>query len=141
MQNYYSIFLVIHLLCAIAFVGYLFFDVVILNIVKKKIDHFENFKNSISKVVTKIMPFIVLILFISGGAMAGKYFISPVNSMLQFLLLTKIVLAFCIFTLIIFSLSFYFIVKKPNPIGKFIHPVVFTLCIMIVLLAKFMFLF
>lgn len=141
MQNYYSIFLIIHLFCAIAFVGYLFFDVVILNIAKRKINNFESFQNSISKVVTKIMPFIVLMLFISGGAMAGKYFTSPIDSIFQLLLLVKIILAFCIFALVVFSLSFYYIVKKPNPIGKFIHPIVFTLCIIIVLLAKLMFLF
>ncbi|RDU71534.1 hypothetical protein CQA57_07710 [Helicobacter anseris] len=141
MQNYYSIFLVIHLFCAIAFVGYLFFDVVILNIAKRKINNFESFQNGISKVVTKIMPFIVLMLFISGGAMAGKYFTSPIDSTFQLLLLVKIILAFCIFALVVFSLSFYYIVKKPNPIGKFIHPIVFALCIIIVLLAKLMFLF
>lgn len=141
MQNYYSIFLIIHLFCAIAFVGYLFFDVVILNIAKKNIQNFENFHDKISKITTKIMPPIILILFISGGAMAGKYFTAPLDSSLQFFLLAKILLAFCIFALVVFSLSFYYIVKKPNPIGKFIHPIVFTLCIIIVLFAKLMFLF
>ncbi|WP_104697968.1 MULTISPECIES: hypothetical protein [unclassified Helicobacter] len=141
MQNYYTFFLIIHLFCAIVFIGYLFFDVVILGLAKKKIRNFQEFKSKIGDITTKIMPFMILMLFISGGAMASKYFTSPIESLFQILLLIKIILASGILALVCFSLTCYFILKKPNPLGKYIHPLVFTICIIIVLIAKLMFLF
>lgn len=141
MQDYYTFFLIIHLFCAIVFVGYLFFDVVILGLARKKIQNFQDFKSKIGDITTKIMPFMVLMLFISGGIMSSKYLASPIETTFQFLLLVKIILATCILSLVCFSLTCYFILKRPNPLGKYVHPIVFTICIFIVLLAKLMFLF
>ncbi|WP_171000323.1 hypothetical protein [Campylobacter estrildidarum] len=79
------------------------------------------------------MPFIVLILFLSGGLLAS-FHLSPLN----LLFLMKMFLAFTILFLAIFSLFYHFILKKENPLGNFIHPLVFILCIGIVILAKLM---
>lgn len=138
MDKIYPFFLIVHLFCAIIFVGYLFFDVVILTKIKTKTDS-QKTLDAISQKITRFMPFVVLMLFITGGAMAGKYFAQPLESMLQKLLLIKICLAALIFIFVVFSLSCHFIFKCKNPLGKFIHPIVFVLCILIITLAKFMF--
>ncbi|XUP89001.1 hypothetical protein B6672_004660 [Campylobacter jejuni] len=65
--------------------------------------------------------------------MAGFHF-KPLN----LLFAVKIILAFGILSLVVFSLFCHFILKKKNPLGAFIHPFVFVLCIAIVILAKLM---
>lgn len=131
MEEFYPYTLIIHLLCAILFIGYLFVDVFILNAIKKKNPHFDT--SLFGTMGVKIMPFVVLLLFLSGGALAGFHFKS-----LNLLFAAKIILAFGILSLVIFSLFCHFILKKKNPLGAFIHPFVFVLCIMIVILAKLM---
>ena len=140
MQSLYPLFLIIHIFCAIIFVGYLFFDVVLLRFAKKnmKKDPSDTL-GSIGNVVSKFMPINVLILLLSGGLMASRYFVGPINSNLQILLIIKISIATIIFLMIAISLSCHYIFKCRNPLGKFIHPVVLTLCIIIIILAKIMF--
>ena len=92
----------IHLICAVIFVGYLFFDVVIFKMALKKVDNQigEKMKKAISSTETRIMPIFVLLLLLSGGMMistwvgsnAGGYFSS--NS--QILFMIKVFLAFII---------------------------------------------
>ncbi|EAI3169316.1 hypothetical protein E3F25_07760 [Campylobacter jejuni] len=131
MEEFYPYTLTIHLLCAILFIGYLFVDVFVLGVVKKKNPNFD--KSLFSATRVKIMPFVVLLLFLSGGALAGFHF-KPLN----LLFAVKIILAFGILSLVVFSLFCHFILKKKNPLGVFIHPFVFVLCIAIVILAKLM---
>ncbi|EPR9153424.1 hypothetical protein ACU9JR_001418 [Campylobacter jejuni] len=69
MEEFYPYTLTIHLLCAILFIGYLFVDVFVLGVVKKKNPNFD--KSLFSATGVKIMPFVVLLLFLSGGALAG----------------------------------------------------------------------
>ncbi|MCH5322655.1 MAG: copper resistance protein CopD [Helicobacter sp.] len=131
MGEFYPYILIIHLFCAIFFIGYLFVDVLILGSVKKKNPDFnDKFFDSQG---VRIMPFIVLLLFLSGGALASFHFQS-----LNLLFVLKMTLAFVILALVIFSLFFHFVLKKPNPLGTLIHPLVFTLCVCIVILAKLM---
>lgn len=99
MEEFYPYTLTIHLLCAILFIGYLFVDVFVLGVVKKKNPNFD--KSLFSATGVKIMPFGIL-------------------------------------SLVVFSLFCHFILKKKNPLGVFIHPFVFVLCIAIVILAKLM---
>ncbi|KAA6228641.1 hypothetical protein FMM54_00245 [Campylobacter sp. LR185c] len=131
MLELYPYILILHLFCAIFFIGYLFVDLFILGPIKRKNANLgsEFFKNN----AVKIMPFIVLLLFLSGGAMASFHF-NPLNS----LFLIKMLLAAIIFCLVIFSLTYYFLLKKPNHLGKFVHPIVFIICFFIVILAKLM---
>lgn len=131
MTQLYPYILILHLFCAIFFIGYLFVDIFILGIIKKKNQNFD--KNLFNSGGVKIMPFIVLLLFLSGGAMAS-FHLNPLN----LLFLIKMILAFGILFLVIFSLFFHFILKKKNPLANFIHPFVFILCILIVILAKLM---
>ena len=131
MSELYPYILIVHLLCAIFFIGYLFVDVLILTLIKKKYPNFD--KQLFNSGGVKIMPFIVLLLFLSGGALASFHF-NPLN----LLFVLKMILAFGVLALVLFSLFFRFVLKKPNPLGKFIHPLVFIACIFIVFLAKLM---
>lgn len=131
MTQAYPYILTIHLICAIFFIGYLFVDVFILSAIKRKNPNFD--KNLFSSAGVKIMPFIVLLLFLSGGAMIS-FHLNPLN----LIFVIKLVLAFSILSLVVFSLFFHFILKRKNPLTRFIHPFVFVLCILIVILAKLM---
>lgn len=92
MVQAYPYILIIHLSCAIFFIGYLFVDIFILNIIKRKNPNFD--KNLFSSVGVKIMPFIVLLLFLSGGAMIS-FHLNPLN----LIFLIKLILAFRVFCL------------------------------------------
>ncbi|EAI0690273.1 hypothetical protein A0X14_02495 [Campylobacter coli] len=131
MTQAYPYILTIHLICAIFFIGYLFVDVFILSAIKRKNPNFD--KNLFSSAGVKIMPFIVLLLFLSGGAMI-TFHLNPLN----LIFLIKLVLAFSILSLVVFSLFFHFVLKRKNPLTRSIHPFVFVLCILIVILAKLM---
>ncbi len=131
MTQAYPYILTIHLICAIFFIGYLFVDVFILSAIKRKNPNFD--KNLFSSAGVKIMPFIILLLFLSGGAMI-TFHLNPLN----LIFLIKLVLAFSILSLVVFSLFFHFVLKRKNPLTRFIHPFVFVLCILIVILAKLM---
>lgn len=131
MEEFYPYILITHLFCAILFIGYLFVDVFILGTMKKKNSNFD--KSLFSATGVRIMPFVVLLLFLSGGALASFHF-KPLN----LLFVVKMILAFGILLLVVFSLFYHFILKKKNPLGAFIHPFVFVLCIVIVMLAKLM---
>lgn len=144
MQTIYPFILIIHLICAIIFLGYLFFDMVIFPNIKKMFG--EEISSKASKAIsqrgTKIMPVCVLMLLITGGIMMSNYINSSAgfwDSNLQKLLLLKICLALVIITMIIISLTYAFILKKPSPVGKIIHPVAIILGFIIVILAKTMF--
>jgi hypothetical protein len=140
----YTIFLIIHLLCAIIFIGFVFADVVVLPAMKKVLndEEHQNVMNSISNRARKIFPITVLILILSGGYMFSKYINSELgifNSSLQILLLIKFILAFIIASGIVYSLSCKFLKKTPNPIMKHFHKFVLVVGIAIVVLAKVMF--
>ena len=144
MQNLYPYAQIIHLFCAIIFVGYLFFDVIILRAASKKMppELAQKAKQAIGSVAVKIMPICVLLLVLTGGMMmsslvgsnAGGYF----ETKLQIFLMIKFCLAMVIVAAVIVNLSCKFIFKRPSPLGN-IHPIALTLAVAIVLLAKVMF--
>ncbi len=127
MTNIYPYILIIHLFCAIFFVGFLFTDIFLLKHLKKNTAF--NIDNAI-----KIMPPIVLVLFISGLYLA-HFHLNPLNWIFVF----KIFFAVCIFILILFSLFYKIVLKKQNPLYKDIHPIVFIFAIIIIICAKLMF--
>lgn len=140
----YTIFLIIHLLCAIIFIGFVFADVVVLPAMKKVLndEEHQNVMNSISNRARKIFPITVLILILSGGYMFSKYINSELgifNSSLQILLLIKFILAFIIASGIVYSLSCKFLKKTPNSIMKHFHKFVLVVGIAIIVLAKVIF--
>ena len=144
MQNLYPYAQIVHLFCAIIFVGYLFFDVVILKAASKKMppELAQKAKQAIDSVAVRIMPICVLLLVLTGGMMmsnwvgskAGGYF----ETNLQVAFMIKFFLAMVIVAAVIVNLSCKFIFKRPSPLGD-IHPIALTLAVAIVLLAKVMF--
>jgi len=140
----YTIVLIIHLLCAIIFIGFVFADVIVLPAMKKVLDEKEHqdVMNVISARARKIFPVSVLILILSGGFMFSKYINSDLgvfNSSLQILLLIKFLLAMIIAFGIVYSLSRKLLKKQPHPIMKHFHKFVLISGIIIVTLAKLMF--
>lgn len=144
MQNLYPYAQIVHLFCAIIFVGYLFFDVIILRAASKKMppELAQKAKQAIGSVAVRIMPICLLLLVLTGGMMmsswvgskAGGYF----ETNLQVAFMIKFFLAMVIVAAVIVNLSCKFIFKRPSPLGD-IHPIALTLAVLIVLLAKVMF--
>ena len=144
MDMLYPYFLTIHLICAIIFLGFIFVDVVLLTPIRKILgDEFANQMWSvISKRGGKIMPFCLLVLVLSGGAMISRYIGSEIgywNTTLQQLLVIKACLDLLIFFAVLVSLTFHYLLKKSNPLAKIIHPLALILGLFIVILAKFAF--
>lgn len=61
------------------------------------------------------------------------------NTQLQQFLVIKTILAFIIGGMIVISLTYFYLLKKPNPLKKIIHPVALVLGVFIILLAKLAF--
>ena len=140
----YPIALIIHLICAIFFIGYVFTDVVVFAAIKQVLDEETEakVKERISKRARKIFPLSVLMIVLSGGFMFSKYINSEngiFETNLQVALLIKVLLAFIIVSGIIYSLSRKFLNKKPHPIMAHFHNIVLFLGLVIVVLAKLMF--
>lgn len=141
----YGIFLVIHTICAIIFLGFIFCDVVLLSPVRRVLG--DEFADKLWSVVgrrgRKIMPLCVLALVITGGAMMTRW-VSPTlgwfGTNLQTLLTIKIILALGIVAMVVTSLTFHFLLPhKKNPLANAIHPLALILGFFIVVLAKLAF--
>ena len=145
MEAVYPYAHIIHLLLAIVFLGYIFFDVVIFPVVKKTLgeDKAKEMKQAISSRTIKIMPLSVLLLVLTGGMMMTHYVNSKLGwftTPMQQLFMIKVLFAAIIALGIIFSLSYKAVRKQPNPItAKYLHPLALILGIGIVILAKTMF--
>jgi hypothetical protein len=98
---HYGLVHVLHLLCAILFIGVVFFEVVLLEGVRK---HFEpeemhRFERAIIARARRIMPWVVGLLFATGLTMAWTHraaLLAPLGSSLGLLLWLKIALAFSV---------------------------------------------
>ena len=144
MEAMYPYFLVIHLVCAIIFLGFIFTDVVLLSVLKK---HFgkEMADKIFSAIVSrgvKIMPLCLVLLILTGGAMISRYIGGDKGffetSMQQFLVV-KMIFALCIVLMVIISIGTRFVLKKDSFLDKFIHPLALFFGFLIVLCAKLAF--
>ena len=140
----YSFALIIHLFSAIFFIGFVFSDVVILPVLNKDFDFktVKQIKESIFSRGRKVMPLAVLTLILSGGFMFSKYINTSLGftgSSLQLLLLIKFALAIIIVFGIIYSLICKVRKTEPHNVMKKFHTYVLILGIIIIILAKVMF--
>ncbi|OUR70129.1 hypothetical protein A9Q76_08180 [Arcobacter sp. 31_11_sub10_T18] len=140
----YSFALIIHLFSAVFFIGFVFSDVVILPVLNKDFDlkTVQQIKESIFSRGRKVMPLAVLTLILSGGFMFSKYINTSLGftgSSLQILLLIKFALAMIIVSGIIYSLICKIRKKQPHNVMKKFHTYVLILGIIIIILAKVMF--
>lgn len=144
MQSLYPYAQVVHLFCAIIFLGFVFFDVVIFARTKGDLSQrFEQTKQAIVKRAIKIMPICLLLLILSGGIMMSNWVNSDIgyfNSPLQKIFMLKVAFALIIFLGVIFSLSCRFSGRQaPKFMQLHFHKIVLVLGFFIVLFAKLMF--
>ena len=143
MEALYPYALIVHLCCAIIFLGFIFTDVVLFSAVHKKLG--DEVANKMFRIITqrgvKIMPLCLILLVITGGMLLSSYINSDVGyftSNLQKILWLKVLLVGIILLMVIISLSCEFL-KIHNPLANIIHPVVLFLGFRIVLCAKLAF--
>lgn len=140
----YTLVQIIHLLCAMVFIGFIFADLFIFPAVKKKYGT-EAYTNMMTAIVgrgMKIYPLVVLILIITGGYMFTKYINSEAgifNTSLQMLLLLKVFLVLLIILGVIYTMFCKLTKKEPVAFMKHFHAYALILSVGIVIIAKCMF--
>ena len=145
MSEIYDYLKIIHIFCAIIFLGYVFFDVVIFASLKGVLgDDFARVKQAIGSKAIKIMPVCLLTLIMTGGMMmsawvggkAGGYFSTPT----QQVFMMKVFLALAIFFGVIYNLTNKAFDKQPPKfMREHFHKFVLVCGFFIVLFAKVMF--
>lgn len=145
MQALYPFLLTLHLFCALIFVGAVFFEVLILEGIRKQLSprFMDALELAIGRRARKFMPFVIVFLFASGIGMVwlryGEFFWHPLTHAFGLLLDIKILLAVSV--LCHFLTAMYLITtgKMNSVYFKRIHYSVFTHMLGIVVLAKAMF--
>lgn len=94
----YAVFLILHLFGALIFVGTVFFEVLILESVRRQMPEsaMRRLEAGIGLRARRLMPWVVLVLYTSGIAMAWRYrseLAHPLSSSFALLLTLKITLA------------------------------------------------
>ncbi|ASK27125.1 CopD family copper resistance protein [Neisseria chenwenguii] len=137
---------IVHLFCAVAFVGGVFFEVLVLSVLHTKRVSREarrEVEKAMSHRAVRVMPVVVLTLFASGLVMAFERYVpllrDPLASTFGTLLFIKILLALGV--LVHFAIAVTKMARHTLTVGwsKYIHAVVFTHMLLIVFLAKAMF--
>ena len=145
MEAVYPYANIIHLILAIIFLGYVFTDVAIISALKNrfKSDTDTEINRILGGKSFKIFPISLLIIVLSGGMMMSKYINSNAGFFetdLQQLLVIKIALASIIVLGVLFNLFTKFTGrKKPHFMQEHFHKLVLVLGVLIVILAKMMF--
>lgn len=144
MELSYNLALILHLLCAIAFIGFVFADVIILPVMQSVVkgEDLQKIKQAISNRARKIFPLSLLLLVLTGGFMFSKYINSNLGFMqnsMQELLWLKFALAMLIVSGVVYSLSCKVLKKQPAAVMAHFHKFVLVIGLIIVILAKVMF--
>ncbi len=144
MELAYNLSVILHLLCAIAFIGFVFSDVVILPVMAKVVkgEDLQKIKQTISNRARKIFPLSLLLLVLSGGFMFSRYINSNdgfFENTMQELLWLKFSLAMLIVAGVVYSLGCKVLKKQPAAIMAHFHKFVLVVGVLIIILAKVMF--
>ena len=144
MAAYYGIFLTIHLLCAITFIGAVFFEVLVIEPIERQLppEVGEKIATEIPRRVRKFMPAVVALLFLTGGAMYWVHFSSRPDffeTRFGVLLTIKLALAFAVLGVFVAALRAS--LRGTMDVCRFrsTHRIVAALMFGIILLAKGMF--
>jgi hypothetical protein len=134
----------LHLFAAIMFVGTVFFEVLILEGIRKPLGHdtMRAVEIAIGKRARRLMPFVILVLYSAGIAMAWQYrdvLRHPFDSAFATLLSLKILLALSVLVHFITAVTLSGTGKLKSRHFKLIHISVFCHVVLIVFLAKAMF--
>ncbi|XXQ68430.1 CopD family copper resistance protein [Neisseriaceae bacterium B1] len=145
MSTLYPYAHILHLFCAIAFVGGVIFEALILSAIHGKEvgrDARKEAERAIGRRAVRVMPFIVLGVFLSGLIMAHRYasvLAQPFANAFSIQLSLKILLAFsilCHFIIAVYKIRTQTLTRAWS---KYIHRAVLAQMLCIVFLAKSMF--
>ena len=138
------ILVTLHLFAAIMFVGTVFFEVLILEAIRKPVgrEAMRVVETEIGRRARRLMPFVIAVLYAAGIAVAWQYrdvLAHPLDSSFATLLTVKIVLAISVLGHFITAVTLGARGKLRSRQVRFIHASVFAHVVLIVLLAKAMF--
>lgn len=143
MASYYGLFVLIHLLCAITFVGAVFFEVLVIEPIEKMLPDGvgAQIAEAIPRRVRTFMPIVVTLLYLSGAAMFWIQFSARPDffqSKFGWLLTAKVTLTFIV--LGVFVSAMRAARKGTMDLCRFryTHRIVGAIMLGIVLLAKAM---
>ncbi|QYM78858.1 hypothetical protein K0B96_16375 [Horticoccus luteus] len=144
MASYYGIILTVHLLCAITFIGAVFFEVLVIEPLEKRLPRelSQLLATEIPRRVRGFMPVIVGLLFLTGGAMFWVRFANQpdfFHTRFGILLTTKVVLAFGVLGIFVAAIRASFKGTMDLCRFRYTHRIVAVLMLAIVILAKAMF--
>lgn len=142
----YPYAVIIHLLCATAFIGVVFFEVFILEGMRPHLGHatMEAVETSLVRRARQIMPWVVGTLFLSGFYLGYEQFSSSGlhwNNSFSVLLATKIALALSVLVHFITAMRAASTGCMTSERFRLTHISVFIHMVLIVILAKSMFYF
>jgi hypothetical protein len=140
----HSVLIVLHLFAAFIFVGTVFFEVLILEGIRKHVPHdaMKSVELAIGRRARRFMPFVIIVLYGAGIGMAWQYraaLAHPFDSSFATLLSIKILLALSVLIHFICAITLGARGKLKSRHFKRIHISVFLHMIGIVFLAKAMF--
>ncbi len=142
----YPYALIIHLLCAIGFIGVVFFEVFILEGMRPHLGHavMETVETGLVRRARQIMPYVVGMLFLSGSYLGYEQFSASRlswNNSFSILLSVKIVLALSVLVHFISAMRAASTGCMSSDRFRKTHISVFIHMVLIVILAKSMFYF
>lgn len=140
----YFLPLLFHIFAAILFVGTVFFEVLMLEGIRKHVprDAMRTIEAAIGQRARRIMPFAILALYAAGIGMAWRYrtvLAQPFDSTLGTLLGLKILLALSVLAHFVYAVSMGATGRLRSRQSRMIHLSVFAHVVVIVFLAKAMF--
>lgn len=140
----YPILLILHLFAALVFVGTVFFEVLMLEGVRKRVprEAMRLLETAIAARARRVMPWVLLVLYGAGLGLAWQHraaLAHPFASSFGLLLTLKIVLALSVFGHFLTAMSLQRHGRMNARAFKRIHLSVFCHMVGIVLLAKAMF--
>jgi hypothetical protein len=140
----YFTLVTLHLFAAIMFVGTVFFEVLILEGIRKPVGRevMRSVETAIGRRARRLMPFVILVLYAAGISMAWQYrdtLAHPLDSSFATLLWIKILLAVSVLAHFITAVTLGARGKLKSRHFKLIHLSVFCHAALIVFLAKAMF--
>lgn len=138
------ILVTLHLFAAIMFVGTVFFEVLILEAIRKPVgpEAMRRVETEVGRRARRLMPFVIAVLYAAGITMAWQYrdvLAHPLDSSFATLLTIKIVLAVSVLVHFVTAVTLGARGKLRTRHVRIIHASVFTHVVLIVILAKAMF--
>lgn len=139
----YFVLLCIHLLSAVCFVGYVFFDACIYPLAYKSVDRQEcdEVKRAYSKRGAMIFGLLFGVLLFSGVGLLSYYDIASVFSLksaFSLFFVIKMALLLLMFVLTAYSIFVIYALKKADPFKKKSHIIALAMCVGIIICAKAM---